>query len=358
MFPAILLLCASSLAAPIVNGQQASEEDYPMTGALLIDAPYHYGDQEIRYAALLCSSTLIAPDTVLLAAHCVDIETVSGGAILESEAALAWSRQADLGEWDLAHDPESFPADAITPRAWSTHPDYAYSMWSGITGPDLGLVFLDEPVEGWALGWVPTADEGQQVVKGAQVTVVGWGIDEPVAQPEAGLGGHKKMGSSTIYTVLEEEIAVGDGDEARQCFGDSGGPAFMQLAVNSADPSRVVGVASECVSVSGCEESGVWNVRVDAFRDWIDQEMRDRCADGTRSWCEVQGLPSPEDFEDSGLDDTGATGDTGGGDDGDGGEEPGGCGCAARGQVSRSGQASSVAIALAVLGLRRRRATS
>ncbi len=157
------LLAVTALhGAPIVNGEPATAQDLPKTGALLIDAPYHSGGQEFRYAALLCSSTLLAPDTVLLTAHCVDIETTSGGAILLDEA------------------------------------------------------------------------------------------------------------------------------------GDS---------------LRVVGVASQCVPFSGCEEDGVWNVRVGAFRDWIDQEMRDRCADGTRAWCELEGLPEP-DALDTGLpDDTAVAGD-------------------------------------------------
>lgn len=342
MSVAVLLVVSSALAAPVVNGQPATEDDYPMTGALLIDAPYHYFDDETRYAALLCSSTLIAPDAVLLAAHCVDIETLSGGAILEDEAALAWSRQADLTEWDHAHDPDDFPADAITPRAWSMHPDYAYDAWNGITGPDLALVFLDEAVPDAPLGRVPTAEEGAQVVVGAEVTVVGWGIDQPVSQPQAGMGGQKMMGSTTIHDVFEDEIAVGDGDEARQCFGDSGGPTFMTVETDSPDPLRLVGVASQCVSFSGCEENGVWNVRVSAYRDWIDQELRDRCADGTRVWCDEPGLPDQEAWLDTG--DPADTGEP---------EEPGGCACAAG---SRGGWAWLGPLGLAlIVGVRRRR---
>jgi MYXO-CTERM domain-containing protein len=342
MITTLLLAVASSLAAPIVNGEPATVDDYPMTGALLIDATYHYGDQQSRYAALLCSSTLIAPDVVLLAAHCVDIEVVSGGAIIEDEAALAWSREPDLSEWDLAHSPAGFPADAITPRAWSKHPDYRYDLWNGITGPDLALLFLDEPLVDVSTGWVPTAEEGQQVVVGAEVTVVGWGIDQPVAQPEAGMGGRKVMGSSTLHDVFEDEIAVGDGAEARQCFGDSGGPTFLVLDSVEPDPLRIIGVASQCVSISGCEESGVWNVRVDAYRDWIDQELRDRCADGTRAWCDDPGLPMPPTAEDTGL-----PGDTGASD------APGGCACSAGSQPARGWLAPLVMLAL--VGARRRR---
>jgi len=115
---------------------------------------------------------------------------------------------------------------------------------------------------------------------------------------------------------MEETIDIGGGDETRQCFGDSGGPAFMTVQGDHPAPQRVVGVASQCVSVSGCEQDGVRSVRVSVFRDWIDQEMRDRCQDGTRAWCEVEGLPSQAEIED-----TGWAGDSGVN------EAPTGCAC-------------------------------
>ena len=35
------------------------------------------------------------------------------------------------------------------------------------------------------------------------------------------------------------------------------------------------------------------DTRVDHYLEWIDEEMRSRCEDGTRVWCEVDGIIPP-----------------------------------------------------------------
>ena len=44
------------------------------------------------------------------------------------------------------------------------------------------------------------------------------------------------------------------------------------------------------------------DTRVDPYLDWIEQEMIDRCEDGTRVWCEIEGIVYPGDIDsDSGT---------------------------------------------------------
>ena len=54
------------------------------------------------------------------------------------------------------------------------------------------------------------------------------------------------------------------------------------------------GVTSHAYDDSDCFETGGVDTRVDAFLDWIDDEMRLRCDDGTRAWCEVPGIVNPD----------------------------------------------------------------
>ena len=67
----MLLILTGALAmaaAPIINGEDAEASEYPQTGAMIAQIEGFPGP------LFMCSSTLVAPDTVLLAAHCVDEE--------------------------------------------------------------------------------------------------------------------------------------------------------------------------------------------------------------------------------------------------------------------------------------------
>ena len=53
----------------IINGEDATADDFPMAGGMLMDATLNFGGAggyDVRM--FVCSSTLIAPDVVLLAA--------------------------------------------------------------------------------------------------------------------------------------------------------------------------------------------------------------------------------------------------------------------------------------------------
>ena len=79
-------------------------------------------------------------------------------------------------------------------------------------------------------------------------------------------------------------------DDVRKCHGDSGGPSFMEVTADTEVSTRLVGVTSHAYDRSDCEETGGVDTRVDAYLDWIDGELRARCEDGTRSWCEEPGI--------------------------------------------------------------------
>jgi uncharacterized protein (TIGR03382 family) len=53
---------------------------------------------------------------------------------------------------------------------------------------------------------------------------------------------------------------------------------------------RLIGVTSRSADFTLCAEKGGYDTRVDAYLDWIDDEMRAACEDGTRVWCEEPGI--------------------------------------------------------------------
>lgn len=314
------------VALAIINGEEAATDDYPMTGATIIDAylDSQWGSGPFR--TLSCSSTLIAPDVVLLAAHCVDPDSYTYGMGELSDVDIRWTREADLTAFDGRRISE-WPEDAVQAVAWVTPDEWdLFGMETGIgTNYDIALLFLSEPLD-IPHAYLPTAEEAAQLAVDTEVVVVGWGQQEATSfgeQPPAGTYALKRMGVSYINELGEAEFQVG-GEEAdvRKCHGDSGGPSFATLDTESPERMRLVGVTSHAYDRSDCNRTGGVDTRVDFYLDWIDAEMRAACADGTRAWCEQEGIihapipveedPEEEEGKDGLLSCSSAPGSTGG----------------------------------------------
>ncbi len=242
------------------------------------------------YKAMVCSSTLIAPDVLLLAAHCVDPDAL--GSYGYSGGQQWWTREPDLALYTGAGNPE-LPDDAVGVKGVVFPDEFSLGAMQEQTALnyDIALAFLDEPQEGVPLGVVPTADEVESLTPGVEVTIVGWGQTS-----QGGPGGVKYWGESVIGAVSDYEFQVGPGfDDVRQCHGDSGGPTFLEVATGSSEKERVVGVTSHSWDATDCSSVGGVETRVDYYLDWIDDEMSDACADGTRTWCDGETgiLPPP-----------------------------------------------------------------
>jgi hypothetical protein len=247
----------------------------------------------------VCSSTLIAPDVVMLAAHCLDEMAFTYGYGTMEINEVVWSRQADLTEWDGSGRASGWPDDAIRAIDWVTHRDFDLrSLSMGVAeNSDIALLFLEEPVLDVPFAYIPTAEEGDQLEEGLMVTIVGWGqqvATDTWESPPAGTYAIKQWGEAPVGDIGEFEFQVGpDEDDPRKCHGDSGGPTFTHVATDAAESLRVVGVTSHAYDGTDCNETGGVDTRVMAFRDWVENQMVSRCEDGTRSWCETPGLPTP-----------------------------------------------------------------
>ena len=265
--------------------------------------------------SFLCSSTLIAPDVVLTAAHCVDIEGMLG--IQLDELKFHYVRNADLTKFSLGSQ-EPIPADAGTGTDIAVHPDYvgASGVQVGLAqNHDIALIFLDEVVS-HPYAYLPTTDEVEQIVENMDVTIVGWGQQTSDQQPPPGTAQIKQQAESYIVEIGTTEFKVGDvQSDGRKCHGDSGGPTFAWVETEALEDMRVIGVTSHAYDMTDCRETGGVDTRVSYYLDWIDEEMSKRCQAETRAWCDEEGIippPMPQD-EDTG--------------DGEGEEVAGGCAC-------------------------------
>jgi len=285
----------------IINGEDAAEEDWPMAGGMIVTGTADVFGIELTGRLLMCSSTLIAPDVVLLAAHCVDVEGIMAETGLEgveiTDMEFAWTPQADLSMYGFGlSDPPPYPDvhavawDWVFPDNWNIN-----MLQMGLAkNHDIALMFLEEPVLDRDFAYIITEEEDEQFKLNNEVIVVGWGQQTDHQQAPAGTVGFKKMGTSFIAEKTAAEFKVGEvPDDVRKCHGDSGGPSFMEVETDSSEKWRIVGVTSHAYDMTDCRETGGVDTRITAYLDWIDDEMRSRCEDGTRSWCDTPGIPSP-----------------------------------------------------------------
>ncbi|MDX2090197.1 MAG: trypsin-like serine protease [Kofleriaceae bacterium] len=256
---ACCFLLISSLAAaqpaPVVGGSKVPTGAWPDVAAVIAEAG-------------TCSGTLVAPDVVLTAGHCIDIAPY--------EVVLASTDYARGGERIAVKAARAFPA-------W----------WDRF---DAGVLILERAAR-TPPRLVASACTANALLKnGTPLRIVGFGATTP-----AGDDRNTRLYEATIpildaYCETDEscgeaarpkgEFTAG-GRGTDSCFGDSGGPAFVDTPAGPA----LVGVVSRGLDVPGqpCGNGGVY-VRADKLISWIQsvtsrQLTRTSC-DGPRDAAE------------------------------------------------------------------------
>jgi endonuclease G len=244
-----LLSAASLAAAPVVGG--TTVEPGTWRDAVAVLSP-----------DAVCTGTLIAPDVVLTAGHCIDpapifvvVDTVDygqpGGEPIRVKAAAAypaWQDSYDVGVIVLEHAASAPPrvvAATCTARA------------ALVAGAAVHLV---------GFGLTTTTGKGENSRLHEGVVPV---LDPTCADPDACMPSVSPGG---------EFIAGGSGVDS--CFGDSGGPVY----VDTPDGPALAGVVSRGYARTGppCGAGGVY-VRADRVISWVERITgapirRTRCA--------------------------------------------------------------------------------
>jgi hypothetical protein len=262
----------------------------------------------------LCTATLITPNLVLTARHCISgtsadtLQCSTSPAFFDEprDASSFWVNHADALSGSLVSFgllPLTGGADEFVPVAEVRVPDTDV-----VCGGDIAALILDGQLDlAVANPLAPRLDE--PVTTGEAYTAVGFG-----ATPAASEQGVRRSREGLVVdcggddcqsrdNVEPSEFAGGDG----VCSGDSGGPA---IAVDG----RLIGVASRSTDCTNAVYSAVSN-----WRDFIRPIAREALLLGDYSapeWLEPSAIaPGPDTREtptaiDGGLSDVPATDDT------------------------------------------------
>ena len=251
----------------------------------------------------ICSGTLVAPDVVLTAGHCIE-----------------------AGPVEVLTDTVDYakPGGDRIPVKWSrAYPDWEHRY-------DIGVIMLDHVARPKPRMIASACTVREHLVAGAEVHAVGFGLASASGSDDNSQLREAVMPvidpTCTLDAACEESIAphgefIAGGRGTDTCFGDSGGPIFLDTPEGPA----LVGVVSRGLAAPGlpCGNGGVY-VRADKVASWIKSVTG---ALITRTSC------SPR-ADGPALEPT---------------TEAGGC------STSPGGTAAGSMLLLAVLGLRRRR---
>lgn len=235
----------------IINGDDAPEDKYSFAVSLA-DSIGHF-----------CGGSMIAPDTVLTAAHCAG------------------------GRYEIVvgrHHVNDRDGDVVGVRKELKHPNYKAST----TNNDYMLLFLDRAID-VDVTYVTISD--RFVGNNEAATVVGWG-DTHISDKVQQLA--KELQEVEVYTMDNDDCDDSEGEiggfkdnyhgqitdsmlcarhpqEKDACQGDSGGP----LVIVNGGSFEQVGVVSWGVGCAHDDFPGVY-ARVSAEYKWIREEVCDR----------------------------------------------------------------------------------
>ncbi len=181
----------------IINGTSCAKERTPIV-ELLDNYTIEFDGQSITDEQFICTGFLITPDTVLTAAHC--LETFPPTSVR-------------IGG-------ETIPiADGVV------HPKYSEREVDGqtliYTFFDVAIVKLSRPS---SVATIPIA-ETVELKSGTHLQIFGFG--ESGFDPTPVLrSGEMELGTATAFHLITKPF---DGTGSNTCYGDSGGPATIEL---------------------------------------------------------------------------------------------------------------------------------
>lgn len=327
----------------VIGGNPTSAGAYPATGALIL----HGGTNGTPEQYVDCTGTLVAPDLVITAAHCVHptlTQNQTPDFTLALDGMNATAAQIHAGATAIPY-PSFNPQNQPSTSVGDEH--------------DIGVLVLADPIYGVDYARLPRMGETAGISTGAEVAIVGYGF---TVEKDLNHYGIKNNATTHLTDIGTHEIGVASPGEPQNCQGDSGGPAM----VDGSGGVRIISVVSRGTTSdpSNCTQGGI-HTRIDPYLQWIDQQVDDiPCGSGLSADCPMAdagttGTGTP-DAGSGGGGNGGPDAGPGGGSSADGGHDGSSCGtgdnaggCAAGG--GRSGGAAFLILLVAGVAIVSRR---
>ncbi|CAN5826871.1 hypothetical protein BH11MYX3_BH11MYX3_25660 [soil metagenome] len=237
-FPLALVtsLAVARAAPPVIGGTKAKLHAWPDVVAVLGPGGS-------------CSGTLIAPDVVLTAGHCIEIDPKT--VVVDS---------IDYNE--------PFVGDTIDVKWARAYPDWEHRY-------DVGVLLLEHVARPKPRAIATACLANEQLAAKHPVQVVGFGLTSPSGTDD-NTALHQAMlpildatcgeDRSCEPSVIPNGEFTAGGRGTDSCFGDSGGPAMLETKHGPV----LVGVVSRGLSLPGipCGNGGVY-VRADKVVAWL-----------------------------------------------------------------------------------------
>ena len=236
------LLALARPSYAVAPGIPTGSTAYPATGALIVS--------DTKAPWLACTGTLIAPNVVLTAAHCmVFLGRRLPGFVLTPRIGDATPEATD-------------PALRVV-----VHPEFVIHADGKAALHDLALVLLARPVHSVAPETLLSKSQAAALAVGHAVDLVGYGRMSRTVE----VRGTKNRGRSKLVDIRPGEWVIGAPGEGQNCDGDSGGPAF----VTTGGKRRLMGIVSRSLDNKAPCVTGTIHARVDTEAPWIAATLRD-----------------------------------------------------------------------------------